>query len=111
MICVNMDVWPPNKCGFDHCGGWANSSILFSDLLQPRLVNTLKALGPIVLRVGGTMEDFLVYDVPTSKKGLECPGYVCTFVFCIFPRLLGQGIYVHYLCIDCIGIASDLGLE
>ncbi|CAK9001546.1 Heparanase-like protein 3 [Durusdinium trenchii] len=60
-VCVCMDWWPSNKCDYGLCP-WKQSSILSVDLENPKLVEAMKGLGEVKLRIGGTQADTIVYE-------------------------------------------------
>ena len=78
--CVTLDWWPSDKCDGGDCP-WANASVLTADLRDPLLVDALKALAPVALRVGGSLADQVVYaalpaasaadDSPSSCRGRD----------------------------------------
>ncbi|KAG0504341.1 hypothetical protein KC19_N040900 [Ceratodon purpureus] len=61
-ICATLDWWPPDKCDYGSCA-WGQVSLLNLDLSNPLLEKSLKALYPFRIRLGGTLQDHIVYDV------------------------------------------------
>ncbi|KAL3691381.1 hypothetical protein R1sor_005032 [Riccia sorocarpa] len=61
-LCATLDWWPPSKCNYGSCP-WSGAGILELDLENPRLEKTLSGLAPFLVRVGGTLQDRVVYDV------------------------------------------------
>ena len=76
--CVSLDWWPADKCDYDDCG-WENSSLLTVDLDNPLLLSAIRALSPVVLRVGGSLADLVTYEMPPSRNGRvasPCPPFM-----------------------------------
>ena len=64
--CVNLDWWPPSKEDWGR-RGWGNLSMLNIDLNHPGLNRAVMAFrGKVRLRLGGSLEDFVYYDVPSQ---------------------------------------------
>ena len=63
--CVDLDWWPETKCDYGRCT-WARSSMLTIDLDDRRLRAALRALSPSFLRLGGSLSDFVRYEVPEA---------------------------------------------
>jgi hypothetical protein len=47
---------------------WGNASMLHIDLASRRLRGALSALSPVFLRLGGSLCDFVAYDVPSDPQ-------------------------------------------
>ena len=60
--CVDLDWWPETKCDYGRCT-WGRSSLLTIDLEDRRLRAALRALAPSFLRLGGSLSDFVRYEV------------------------------------------------
>ncbi|KAK9750635.1 hypothetical protein RND81_02G209600 [Saponaria officinalis] len=65
-ICATLDWWPSTKCDYGHCP-WSNSSILNLDLDNKILHKALKAFNNIRLRIGGSLQDQVFYNVGTTE--------------------------------------------
>ncbi|XWS66231.1 hypothetical protein CRYUN_Cryun05aG0181800 [Craigia yunnanensis] len=68
-VCVTLDLWPPDKCDYNQCP-WGNSGIFNLDLKNKILEKAIKAFNPLRIRVGGSLQDQLVYNVRNNVK--EC---------------------------------------
>ncbi|KAL6577765.1 hypothetical protein OROMI_010093 [Orobanche minor] len=66
-ICATMDWWPMTKCNFGQCP-WGNASVLNLDLENKILAHAVKAFGNLRLRIGGSLQDRVVYKVGSFPK-------------------------------------------
>ncbi|PWA81914.1 Glycoside hydrolase, family 79 [Artemisia annua] len=76
-ICATIDWWPSNKCNYRQCP-WGASSALNLDLSHPFLAKAVQAFRRLRIRVGGSLQDQVLYNVGgfsgpcspfTKKKG------------------------------------------
>nr|XP_043635670.1 heparanase-like protein 1 [Erigeron canadensis]XP_043635671.1 heparanase-like protein 1 [Erigeron canadensis] len=70
-ICATIDWWPDDKCNYGHCP-WGSASALNLDLSNPILVKAVQAFEHLRIRVGGSLQDQVVYNVG-SYSGLCHP--------------------------------------
>ncbi|XP_038687778.1 heparanase-like protein 1 [Tripterygium wilfordii] len=61
-ICATIDWWPHDKCNYKHCP-WGSSSILNLNLSHPSLKKAIEAFRSLRIRLGGSLEDQVVYGV------------------------------------------------
>ncbi|KAH6802044.1 glucuronidase 1 [Perilla frutescens var. frutescens] len=71
-ICATLDWWPETKCNYNQCP-WGKAGILNLDLKNKILANAIKAFSPLRIRIGGSLQDQVVYDVGTLVP--KCPHF------------------------------------
>ncbi|KAL3748558.1 hypothetical protein ACJRO7_009747 [Eucalyptus globulus] len=68
-ICATLDWWPHDKCNYDQCP-WGYSSVINLNLSHPVLGKAIQAFKSLRIRIGGSLQDRVLYDV--GQLGLRC---------------------------------------
>ncbi|KAK8277683.1 hypothetical protein V6Z11_D10G291000 [Gossypium hirsutum] len=69
-ICVTLDWWPTNKCDYDQCP-WGQAGLFNLDLKNKILEKAVKAFHPLRIRVGGSLQDQVVYNVRNNIENCQ----------------------------------------
>ncbi|CAN8264817.1 unnamed protein product [Cochlearia groenlandica] len=65
-VCATIDWWPPEKCNYDNCP-WGYASLINLNLASPLLAKAIQAFKTLRIRIGGTLQDKVIYDVGELK--------------------------------------------
>ncbi|XP_010491400.1 PREDICTED: heparanase-like protein 1 [Camelina sativa] len=65
-VCATLDWWPHDKCNYQQCP-WGYSSVINMDLTRPLLSKAIQAFKPLRIRIGGSLQDQVTYDVGNLK--------------------------------------------
>ncbi|XP_022728465.1 heparanase-like protein 1 [Durio zibethinus] len=61
-ICATIDWWPHDKCDYNQCP-WHYTSAINLDLSHPFLAKAVQAFNRLRIRVGGSLQDQVLYNV------------------------------------------------
>ncbi|PHT46271.1 Heparanase-like protein 1 [Capsicum baccatum] len=61
-VCATLDWWPKEKCNYNDCP-WGLASLINLDLSHPFLANSIQAFKHLRLRLGGSLQNRILYDV------------------------------------------------
>ncbi|XP_020590057.1 heparanase-like protein 2 isoform X2 [Phalaenopsis equestris] len=79
-VCATLDWWPHEKCNYNQCP-WGNASVLNLDLNHSYLSKSIQAFSPLRIRVGGSLEDQVVYGVGSLESSCDPFTYVSGGLF------------------------------
>lgn len=65
-ICATIDWWPKEKCNYNQCP-WGSASIINLDLSHPYLETAIRAFKGLRLRLGGSLQDQVIYGIGNLK--------------------------------------------
>ncbi|XP_012438821.1 heparanase-like protein 1 [Gossypium raimondii] len=66
-VCATIDWWPHDKCNYDQCP-WHYTSVMNLNLSHPFLAKAIQAFNRLRIRVGGSLQDQVLYDVGNLKS-------------------------------------------
>ncbi|KAJ6759735.1 HEPARANASE-LIKE PROTEIN 1 [Salix purpurea] len=65
-VCATLDWWPHDKCNYNQCP-WGYSSVTNLDLSHPLLSKAIQAFRNLRIRIGGSLQDQVLYGVESLK--------------------------------------------
>ncbi|PIA62982.1 hypothetical protein AQUCO_00200771v1 [Aquilegia coerulea] len=66
-VCATLDWWPSTKCNYNQCP-WGKAGLLTLDLKNKILSNSIKAFKSLRIRIGGSLQDQILYKVGFAIK-------------------------------------------
>ncbi|XP_050378620.1 heparanase-like protein 1 [Argentina anserina] len=66
-VCATLDWWNHEKCDYNHCP-WGSASVLNLNLSHPLLAKSIQAFNQLRIRIGGSLQDQVLYDVGDLKS-------------------------------------------
>ncbi|KAK8338795.1 hypothetical protein V6Z12_A09G276100 [Gossypium hirsutum] len=66
-VCATIDWWPHDKCDYKQCP-WHYTSTITLDLSHPILTKAIQAFNRLRIRIGGSLQDQVLYNVGNLKS-------------------------------------------
>ena len=102
--CVTLDWWPATKCDFDHCT-WNNSALWAVNLEE--LKPYARVLSPFVLRLGGSLQDYVDY----RPNGCDYASPNQFPVNASMPQRFGHGCIDQTKLLKIFDFCHDVGCQ